>query len=341
MEFNDGRVIESFGPPYFVAELNTSHFGDVETAKRMIDAALEVGCDCVKFQSWSPDTLYSTTYYKKNPIARRVVARFSFSLEKQKELSDYSRSRGIAFSSTPYSNREVDFLIKECSVPFIKIASMEINNYPYLEYVARTGSAIVLSTGMADLLEIEQAIDCIRRAGNKRLCVLHCVSVYPALPEDINLNNITELRRLFPELPIGYSDHTIGTATPVAAVALGAAIIEKHFTLDSARIGMDNQMAMEPGQFREMVTACNSAWSSLGRSDRVVSPSEMAQRVNMRRSIVSRRFIGKGETISIGDIDFKRPGDGFSPGQVSSVIGKQATQDIGSDEVIYPGMVGS
>jgi N-acetylneuraminate synthase len=339
MKLNNSAVIENHGKPYFIAELNTSHFGKVDTAKAMIDAAFEAGCDCVKFQSWSANTLYSNTYYKRNPVARRFVDKFSFSSEQLKLLADYAHGKGIAFASTPYSRGEVDFLLKECAVPFIKIASMEINNYPYLEYIARTGTAIILSTGMADQEEIERAVRCIRDAGNDNLCVLHCVSIYPAEPSTINLNNILALRESFPGLPIGYSDHTIGLETPIAAVALGAPVIEKHFTLDAKKIGMDNQMAMEPPAFRAMIEACRAAQASLGTRARVVSEAELAQRANMRRSVVSRRAIAAGAVIELADLDFKRPGDGYSPGQVELVVGKKAVQDIAADEVIYPTMI--
>ena len=339
MKFNNGVVIENHGKPYFIAELNTSHFGNIDTAKQMIDAVKSANCDCAKFQSWSADTLYSQTYYKKNPIAKRFVTKFSFSPEQLKVLSEYARSIGVDFASTPYSRDEVDFLIHQCAVPFIKIASMEINNYPYLDYIARTGSAIILSTGMADQEEITRAVQCIRDAGNDNVCVLHCVSIYPAQPSTINLNNILTMRGLYPELSIGYSDHTTGIETPMAAVALGAPIIEKHFTLDSSKIGMDNQMAMEPQAFAAMIRSCWVAWESLGNHDRVVSDAELAQRVNMRRSIVSKRPIVAGAVIAAEDLDFKRPGDGYSPAQIGSVLGKTAVQDIPCDEVIYPHMI--
>jgi N-acetylneuraminate synthase len=339
VKLNNDTEIENYGKPYFIAELNTSHFGNIETAKQMIDEAMASGCDCVKFQSWSAGTLYSNTYYRQNPVAKRFVDKFSFGPEQLKELSKYAHDRGISFASTPYSRDEVDFLLKHCSVPFIKIASMEINNYSYLEYVAKTGTAIILSTGMADQQEITRAVDCIVDAGNKNLCILHCVSIYPAEPETINLNNIKMLRKLHPELPIGYSDHTIGAATPIAAVALGAAIIEKHFTLDAKKIGMDNQMAMEPENFRSMIADCNTAWRSLGSAKRMVSEAELLQRANMRRSIVSKRTIPAGAVIEIGDIEFKRPGDGFSPAEIDLVVGKIAAQEIASDEVIYPASI--
>lgn len=339
MKLNNGVVIENYGKPYFIAELNTSHFGNVETAKQMIVAAKQAGCDCVKFQSWSANTLYSNTYYRQNPVAKRFVDKFSFAPEKLKELALYAQEQGIAFASTPYSCDEVDFLIKECGVPFIKIASMEINNFPYLEYVARTGSAIILSTGMADQEEISRAVNTIVGAGNPNVCVLHCVSIYPADPETINLNNMLTFRQLYPQQPIGYSDHTLGLATPVAAVALGAPIIEKHFTLDSKKIGMDNQMAMEPDEFASMISACTAAWQSLGAAQRVVSQAELAQRANMRRSIVSKRAIPAGTVITLDDLEFKRPGDGFSPAQLDAVLGQQAVADIAADEVIYGTMI--
>jgi sialic acid synthase SpsE len=339
MKLNNGIIIENFGNPYFIAELNTSHFGNVETAKRMIDAANEAGCDCVKFQSWSASSLYSNTYYRQNPVAKRFVDKFSFSSQDLKVLANYARDVGISFASTPYSCDEVDFLLDQCSVPFIKIASMEINNYPYLEYVAKTGTAIILSTGMADQQEISRAVSCIVDAGNRNLCVLHCVSIYPAEAETINLNNIQTLRQLYEGLPIGYSDHTIGIETPIAAVVLGSPVIEKHFTLDSKKIGMDNQMAMEPDDFQSMIVSCKTAWSALGSHQRVVSEVEVSQRANMRRSIVSKRAIKAGEVIELSDLDFKRPGDGFSPADIKVVVGKKAVLDIDPDEVIYPTLI--
>ena len=339
MKFNNGIVVENFGKPYFIAELNTSHFGNVEIAKQMIDAAKVAGCDCVKFQSWSAGTLYSNTYYRQNPVAKRFVDKFSFSSQHLKVLADYASDVGISFASTPYSCDEVDFLLEQCSVPFIKIASMEINNYPYLEYIAKTGTAIILSTGMADQEEITRAVSCIVDAGNHNLCLLHCVSIYPAEARLINLNNIQTLRQLYENLPIGYSDHTVGIETPIAAVALGSPVIEKHFTLDAKKIGMDNQMAMEPDDFRSMIASCITAWSALGSRQRVVSETEVSQRANMRRSIVSKRAIKAGEVIELADLDFKRPGDGYSLAEIKGVVGKTAVLDIDPDEVIYPAFI--
>ena len=188
---------------------------------------------------------------------------------------------------------------------------------------------------MADFKEIEIAAQAIFDEGNENLSILHCVSIYPAEPELTNLNNLITLKNRFPSVQIGYSDHTVGSEVPVASIALGATIIEKHFTLDSSLIGMDNQMAMEPLDFKKMIASCNISWSALGSFDRQVSEGELNQRVNMRRSIVSKVDIKAGQTIKDTDIQFKRPGDGLPPTEVDKVVGKRATVDISADAVIY------
>ena len=174
---NDGRVLGPNTAPYVVAELNTSHFGKVETAREMIDAAKACGCDCVKFQSWSTDTLYSQTFYDQNPMAKRFVKRYSLSNEALRELAAYCKTQGIGFSSTPYSVPEAEFLVRECAPPFVKIASMELNNLRFLRAIAQLDTAIVLSTGMGEAAEIERAVETLQAAGARNLCVLHCVSI--------------------------------------------------------------------------------------------------------------------------------------------------------------------
>jgi len=175
----NGKIIGDYEMPYFVAEMNTSHFGKVENAMRMIDAAAEAGCDCVKFQSWSAESLYSQTYYEENRFAKRMVSGFSFSEEQLKELALYCKTQGISFSSTPYAEREVDFLIDECDAPYVKIASMDLNNKKFLKYIGNKQVPIVLSTGMSTYEEVKRAVDVIFETGNKQLCLLHCISVYP------------------------------------------------------------------------------------------------------------------------------------------------------------------
>jgi N-acetylneuraminate synthase len=300
----------------------------------MIDAAVEAGCDCVKFQSWSTETLYSKSYYKKNPIAKRFVDKLSMSSQTLKEMAQYCKEKGISFSSTPYSRDEVDFLAEECQVPFIKISSMEVNNPEYLSYIAKKGIPIVLSTGMADFQEVKEAVQIIEEAGNRDIVILHCVSIYPTPIEQANLNNMLGLRELFPNHPVGFSDHTIGDAAAIAATALGAAVIEKHITLDATKIGMDNQMAMEPEPLKQLVSKCKSISGGLGSKERHLLPEEIKQRDNMRRSIVVTRDMKAGEIISRADLDVKRPGSGIPPMDMERIVGCTVKHDLESDTIL-------
>jgi sialic acid synthase SpsE len=330
----NGRVVGDFLSPYVVAELNTSHFGDLAIARQMIDRAKAVGCDCVKFQSWTTDTLFAKAYYRNNPIAKRVVTKFSFGVAQLAELAAYCASVGIDFASTPYSEDEAAFLARECKVPFIKIASMELNNHPYLSFLGSLGAPLVLSTGMGTIEEIRDAVVAIERTGNRSICILHCVSVYPAPLKETRLQNLLGLRAEFPEFPIGYSDHTSGIEVPIGAVALGACLIEKHFTLDASRIGMDNQMATEPDVMAAMIAGCRNVHAALGGSARILSAEESAQRAKMRRSIVARRALVAGTVLAASDLDAKRPGDGIEPRAMPDVIGKRLLADVGEDEMI-------
>jgi N-acetylneuraminate synthase len=300
----------------------------------MVDAAVVCGCDAVKFQSWTPDSLYSNEYYESNPMAKRMVQRFSLNEESLLHMAKYCNKKGIDFSSTPYSEAEVDFLVEKCNAKFLKIASMELNNPLFLEYIAKKGVPIVLSTGMGTIEEIEYAVDVIKKAGNSKICILHCVSLYPVESKDVNLKNVSMLRDKFDDMPIGYSDHTMGCEVACGAVALGAALIEKHFTLDNQRIGWDNQMASEPKDMKILVESCNSVFESLGSYERIVSDSEIIQRKKMRRSIVASKDLKKGSIISAEDLYAKRPGDGISPDMYRMIIGKKLNRDINTDSMI-------
>ncbi len=328
MILKNGKEIKNGGRPYIVAEMNSSHRGKVDVAKAMIDAAKDCGCDAVKFQSWTADTLYSQDYYEQNPIAKRMVNGFSLSSEALLELSRYCTNIDIDFSSTPYSQDEVDFLSDQCKAPFIKVASMDINNIPFLRYIAKKGLPIVLSTGMADVEEIETAVNAIEKEGNSNICILHCVSLYPANVESVNLNNMVMLKDRFPQHEVGYSDHTIGNEVACAAVALGASLIEKHFTLDNTKVGWDNQMATEPAEMKMLVEKCKNVYKALGSYDRRVAEDELEQREKMRRSIVAAIDLSKGHIISENDITAKRPGDSIPVDEYEKVIGRIVEQDI-------------
>lgn len=332
-KLRDGTVVGDYKRPYIIAEVNSSHNGNVEIAKKMIDAAKESGCDCVKFQSWSAASLYSKTYYRENPIAKRFVDKFSMNPEQLREMADYCKQVGIGFSSTPYSEEEVDFLV-EIRTPFIKIASMELNNPEFLSYIASKGVPIVLSTGMGEMQEIKKAVKIIEDAGNPNLILLHCVSIYPAEETTINLNNIIGLRNEFSKYPIGFSDHTMGDTVAIGATALGAAVIEKHITLDKKKIGMDNQMAMEPSDLKYLIEKCQMIQIALGNKERSILPEEYVQRANMRRSIVSTRDMVVGEIITRRDLYAKRPGTGISPEKIEDLVGKVVQNNIEADTII-------
>lgn len=332
--FRDSTIIGDFKKPYFVAEVNTSHSGNIDTAKEMIKQAANAGCNCVKFQSWSAESLYSKTYYDNNPIAKRIVQKFSLSKEQLLEVSNYCHEMMVAFSSTPYSKSEVDFLVDECNVPYVKIASMDLNNYPFIEYIAQTGVPIVLATGMGDSSEVQRAVETIENTGNKNLCILHCISIYPPEISTIHLNNILGLREEFPKYPIGFSDHSLGIEMDIAATALGTSLIEKHFTLDNKKIGMDNQIALEPDVMTQMVRNCLDVHNALGSKQRVVLVAELEQRNKMRRSIVTTRDLKAGEVIRNSDLDVKRPGTGIPPEMITALVGKVVIRDIEKDELI-------
>ena len=211
---------------------------------------------------------------------------------------------------------------------------MDLNNYNYLKYIASTGMPIVLSTGMSEINEIKKAVRTIEEEGNQNICILHCVSTYPPDLNTINLKNIIGLRKTFPNYPIGYSDHSEGVEIASASVAFGACMIEKHFTLDKTKIGMDNHMALEPNQMELLVKNCQNVRISLGNSERVVLKAEVEQRKQMRRSIVSKKDLKAGNKIKLDDLDTKRPGTGFPPQMIDELVGKILANDVKRDMLL-------
>ncbi|WP_300702279.1 N-acetylneuraminate synthase family protein [Bacteroides sp.] len=322
MKLCSGRILGDYEVPYVIAEVNSSHNGNVEIAKKMIDAAVEAGCNCVKFQSWSAESLYSASYYKANPISKRIVSKFSLSSEDLKGLAEYCINKGIDFSSTPYSREEVDFLLDECKAPFVKVASMDLNNYNFLRYIAKKKAPIVLSTGMSTIEEVRNAVHVIEEVGNNQICLLHCISIYPPELNTIHLHNILGLREEFPQYPIGFSDHSHGVEMAVAATALGVALIEKHLTLDRTKIGMDNQMATEPDEMKQMVYCCLNTQIAMGNRERVVREAELEQIKKMRRSVIVTRDLPAGHILTIEDLDAKRPGTGITADKIDELVGK-------------------
>lgn len=330
----DNRIISVDNSPYIIAEMNTSHFGYVDKAKAMMDGAKAAGCDCVKFQSWSAESLYSKTHYDANPFAKRMVGRFAFDENKLAELACYAKEIGIGFSSTPYCEAEVDFLVERCDAPFVKIASMDSDNKKFLEYIGRAKVPVVLSTGMSNMDEVKSAVDTLLTAGTTNLALLHCISIYPAEPKTIRLNNILGLMEEFPEIPVGFSDHSLGCEMASAATALGASLIEKHLTLDKSKIGMDNEMAIEPDEMQGLVNSVRNVYEAMGTKERIVSEAELEMKAKMRRSVIAICDIKSGEVITEDMLGAKRPATGIALKDMEMCIGKKAARDIEADTVI-------
>lgn len=326
--------------PYIIAEIGANHNGDLELAKKMIDKAKECGCDAVKFQSWTKYSLFTKNFYKKQNkftdknfgTLEEMVEKFSLSEEEHIILKEYCDNKKITFFSTPFSFKEVDFL-KELKVPFFKVASMDLNNLSFLKYIAEKGKTIILSTGMGTLGEIEAALNVIYETGNKEVILLHCIAVYPPEDKIINLRNIEMLNKTF-SIPVGFSDHTIGTSIPLAAITLGAKVIEKHFTLDKTMPGWDHAVSANPEEMKIIVEEGKRIVTSLGEYRRVVSEQEKKQIESFRRSVITKRNIKEGEILQKENLDFKRPGTGIRPDEVKYILGRKVNKNIDEDELI-------
>ncbi len=341
-----GEVVVGAGhPPYIIAEVGSNHNGDMGLCRQLIDAAAEAGAHAVKFQSWSEASLIAEEEFARNTqysdkkkhfgSLREMVRAYQFTAEQHREAKQHCDARGVAFCSTPFSNEEVDLLVA-LGVPFLKIASMDIVHLPLLRYVARQQRPVVISTGMATLAEIEQAVAVIRAEGNSQIVLLHCVSIYPPDYGMIHLRNMPTLERAF-DVPVGFSDHTLGTAIPLAAIALGAHVIEKHFTLDKEMEGWDHAISANPAELRTIVEEGKHIFEALGSEQRQVSAAELEKRRKFRRSLVARRALEKGSVLSEDDLAAKRPGTGISPSEIGYVIGRTLTSAIGEDQVLQWG----
>jgi len=335
-----GRLVGPGYPPYIIAEIGANYNGDMALCKRLIDSALDCGADAVKFQSWSKASLISKAEYARNTSyadknrhfgsLEEMVERYQFTSEQHHEVSVYCKERGISFASSPFSPEEVD-LLESLDVPCYKVASMDINHLKLLSYIGSKHRPVILSTGMATLGEIERAMSILREAGSGPIALLHCISIYPPVAGDIHLRNIPMLEKSF-DVPVGFSDHTIGTHVPIAAVALGACIIEKHFTLDKDMDGWDHWISAAPPEMKTLVDESKIVFASLGSFVRAVSPAEMGKRLKFRRRVVLRRAMKKGEIVTDADLDFKRPGNGINPDESVYIVGRKLKRDCKFDE---------
>jgi N-acetylneuraminate synthase/N,N'-diacetyllegionaminate synthase len=334
------KTIGDGEPCFIIAEAGVNHNGKFSLAKKMVDAAKNSGADAVKFQVFCAERVVTQTAekaaYQKKSTGKGsqydMLKKLELTEDEFKKLAAYAKKKNIIFLASAFDEKSIDFL-DELKVPAFKIPSGEITNLPLLKHIAKKGKPIILSTGMSNLEEVEAALKIIMDEGVKDVVLLHCVSNYPAKVEEINLRAMATLKHTF-GLPVGLSDHTVGTTVPIAAAALGATVIEKHFTLDRKLPGPDQKASLEPDELREMVLRIREVEKALGDGIKKPTKSEEAIKKSVRRSVVARVNIPKGTMIVEDMLDLKRPSTGFDPKYLKKVIGKRAKKDIKVDEPI-------
>lgn len=352
---------------YIIAEAGVNHNGSLDLAKKLIDVAVEAGADAVKFQTFKADTLVSKKAekadYQKQATSEdesqyEMIKKLELDEDAHRLLIDYCKNSGIQFLSTPFDLVSVDLLARTFNLPCIKIPSGDITNAPLLLKIAQTGKPVILSTGMSTLGEIEDALGVLAFGylGNSepsiaafraaycsaqgqmcllnKVTLLHCTTEYPAPIIDVNLKVMDTLKNAF-ALPVGYSDHTEGIAVPIAAVARGAVVIEKHFTLDRTLPGPDHKASLEPTELSQMVRSIRDVEQALGVGTKHPTPSELKNTAVARKSLVAARTIEAGELFTAENIAIKRPGNGLSPMQYWELLDRMATRFISADEEIY------
>lgn len=345
MKLTPNFEIKNFHKPYIIAELGSNHNGDMELAKKLIVEAKEAGADCVKFQSWSKDSIFAKKKYEDNFFVaddyrdrndytlEEIVEEYSISEQELLDMKVFCDDIGIDCTSTPFSKIEADFLVEKMETPFIKVASMDLNNVPFLQYLARKQKPMIISTGLSELHEIDQAVKAIESQGNKNIAILHCVATYPPIDSDVNLNNIKTLMAAYPVYCIGFSDHTIGVEIPLAAVSIGSSIIEKHFTLDKNMEGWDHKISATKDEMAKIVKGSKRITDALG-SFRITANESDDKKAEFRRSIVITRNMKAGDIILEADIDYKRPGTGLKPEMTDFVIGMTVNKDLANDHIL-------
>ena len=339
-----GRQVGTPGQGVLViAEAGVNHDGDAGIAHRLVDAAADAGADAVKFQTFVPDALASaaapTAAYQRagdqGEDQRAMLQRLVLPTDAWPALQKHAVERGIVFLSTPFDDASAD-LLDAMDVPGFKVGSGELTNLPFLERLARRGRPMIVSTGMATMVEVAAAVDTISAAGPAELALLHCVSSYPAAPQDANLAAMRTMREVF-GLQTGWSDHTPGTELPIAATALGATIIEKHLTLDHSRPGPDHAMSLEPSEFAAMVAAIRATADAIGDGVKVPAAAEREIAAVARRSLHWARDLAPGETIGEDDLLAQRPGTGISPARMHELVGRPTARHVQAGAMVQDG----
>ncbi|ELU9597130.1 N-acetylneuraminate synthase [Campylobacter upsaliensis] len=324
-----------------IAEAGVNHNGDINLAKKLIEQAAKAGADVVKFQTFKANSCVSVSAKKakyqlettaKEESQLEMIQKLELSYESHFELMKHCKKHGIAFLSTPFDLESVEFL-KGLDLPYFKIPSGEITNLPYLKAVAKCKKRVLLSTGMANLGEIEAALTILRKNGTRNITLLHCNTEYPTPFEDVNLNALKTLKEAF-KLEVGYSDHTEGIVASLGAVALGAVVIEKHFTLDKTMEGPDHRASLEFEELRALCKGIRELEKALGSGIKKASKSEAKNKIIARKSLVAKREIQKGEKFSIENLTTKRPGSGISAMRYEEYLGKRALKTYKKDELI-------
>jgi len=330
-----GRLVGPGYPCFIIAEAGVNHNGNLERALEMVEAAAAGGADAVKFQTFraeevatteAPKAAYQRKATNQDQSQLDMLRSLELTPEHHESLNACCHEKGILFLSTPFDKTSLDFLAS-MGMAAIKVPSGEITNLPFLKQVGEKGLPVILSTGMSNLAEVDLAVDALRQAGCASLALLHCVSNYPADPADANLRAMSTMAERF-ALPVGYSDHTMGSEVALAAVALGACIIEKHFTLDRSLPGPDHMASAEPKALADMVAGIRKVEAALGHGRKEPAPSEADTKAMARRSLVAARDIAAGEILTPEAVTFKRPGTGLGPDRWQEVQGRRAKQNI-------------
>ena len=326
---------------YIIAEAGVNHNGDIELAKKLIDEGAKAGVNAVKFQTFKAENLVTSTatkadYQNKNDRSSEtqfeMLRRLELSYEAFTELKQHCEEKGVDFLTSAFDLESIDVL-EDLEISLYKLPSGEITNLPYLRKIAATGKKVVLSTGMSTYADIEQALSILKGNGATDIVVLHCNTEYPTPMHDVNLQAMVTIGKAF-NVKIGYSDHTLGIEIPIAAVALGASIIEKHFTLDKTMDGPDHSASLEPAELVKMVEAIRNVEAALGDGVKRLSNSEKENLAIVRKSIVAKTSIAEGELFTSDNLTVKRPGTGISPLEWDEVLGTKAWQKFNKDEVI-------
>ena len=328
---------------FIIAEAGVNHNGSIDLAYKLIDVAVESGADAVKFQTFKAENIASKNapkaeYQKQTTDVSEsqfdMLKKLELDVETHKELITYCKQKDIIFLSTPFDHESIDLLC-DLGLQIFKIPSGEITNLPYLKHIGSLSEQVILSTGMSTLEEVGDALNILTNAGTlkENITVLHANTMYPTPMEDVNLNAMLTIQKEF-GLAVGYSDHTLGIEVDIAAVVMGASIIEKHFTLDKTMEGPDHEASLEPEELKEMVASIRNIEKALGSSEKKPSPSESSNIKVVRKSIIANQNIKKGDLLTDKNISVKRPGGGISPMQWDEIIGVAASKDYNADELI-------